>query len=650
MAQDSAQQAARRLAATVTLAAQEYSHGVAGGRVVSAAEVEEATLFLEDARRTAALLPDTLASPVAHALDSLLGLVTATADPATVTAWAQAVAMRVARALEVGFEEMPQTARSEPEAAALFAERCASCHGAAGRGDGPAAAGLDPPPADLTDRPALRDQSPIDFYRKVAFGVAGTAMPGFDGQLAPEELAAVAHYATMLRSATSDRDEGREAFEALARAGRVPSVALGPATVDAAGDADLETRLRDAPASLDSAAARAVTAYLRSRPFDPAASRRAAQRAALADARGGLARAMSLAGAAEPEAVARGVLDAYMRFEAVEADVQARDAGLASRIEDRFGTLRTAAASGATQAELRTAHEELLVSLEQAETLLAARTSGTRLFVQSFVLLVREGFEAILILGALIAVVARAGSGERRRDIAWGAWLALGASIVTAVMFEAIFHIGPAQREAMEGVTMLLATVVLFFVAYWLFSKIEVAKWQAFIKQHAERAISSGSAFTLGAVAFLAVYREGVETILFYKALVITADGVGMEAIAGGALVASFVLVALYLAVTRFGLRIPLKPFFAVTSALLLYMAFVFAGKGVAELQEAGLVSATLVRGAPRLPWLGVYPTVPSLALQGSIVLLVAGALVWTFWVSPRRRAAVAAVAARRSP
>src|SRR2546427_2994264 len=147
--------------------------------------------------------------------------------------------------------------------------------------------------------------------------------------------------------------------------------------------------------------------------------------------------------------------------------------------------------------------------------------------MQSFVLLLREGFEAILIVAALMAFLAKAGALERRRHVAQGAWAAVAASVVTAVVVELLFEITPGQRETLEGGTMLLATAVLFYVSYWLLSKIEVAKWSAFVKGRMEDALSTGSGFALSSVAFLAVYREGFETILFYKALLTSATGGG---------------------------------------------------------------------------------------------------------------------------
>src|SRR5437667_58426 len=200
-----------------------------------------------------------------------------------------------------------------------------------------------------------------------------------------------------------------------------------------------------------------------------------------------------------------------------------------------------------------------------------------------------EEVEAILVVAALMAFLAKAGAVERRRHVARGAWAAVGASVVTAAVVELLFEITPGQREALEGVTMLLATAVLFYVSYWLLSKIEVAKWNAFVQGRVEEALSTGSGFALASVAFLAVYREGFETILFYKALLTSAGSAGGASAAGpvaaGILLGGVALVMVYDAISRFGMKVPLNPILAVTSAMLYYTAFIFAGKRTADPQ-----------------------------------------------------------------
>ncbi|HWC75352.1 MAG TPA: FTR1 family protein [Gemmatimonadales bacterium] len=328
-------------------------------------------------------------------------------------------------------------------------------------------------------------------------------------------------------------------------------------------------------------------------------------------------------------------VDAYMTFEQVETAVRAKNPGLASELEAAFGWLRTRTAK-ADEAERRRIRDRLLEGLERAERVVADRPSPMSLFVASFFLLLREGFEAILIVAALMTFLVKAGAPvQRRRDVARGAWLAVGASLLTWVLVELLFQVTPGQRETIEGGTMLLAAAVLFYVSYWLLSKVEAAKWTAFVRGKMETALSSGSGVALSAVAFLAVYREGFETILFYKALFTSAGtggggGGGVSVIAGIA-VGAVGLVFVYYAINQLGLRVAMKPFFTVTGVMLYYMAFVFAGKGIAELQSAQVIPLTVVENAPRVPVFGIYPTVESLALQGLLLALAIVALIWAF-------------------
>ena len=354
--------------------------------------------------------------------------------------------------------------------------------------------------------------------------------------------------------------------------------------------------------------------------------------------RGELGGALDLAARGEKEAAGRKVLDAYMAFEAVEGTLAATEPSLVKRVEERFTALRIAAAGGVAAAVLAAKHRDLLASLAEAEDALTRGRSGTGLFVESVLLMLREGFEAILVVGAIMAVLLKAGATEQQKSVRWGIVAALAASLVTAALLEWLFRVTPAQREALEGGVMLAAAAMLFYVSYWLVSKIEAQAWQRFVKGRIERAVQSGSGLALASVAFLAVYREGFETVLFYKALFVAGGGAGAGPIGAGIVLGLVALVAVFVGIERFGLRIPIRPFFAVTSATLAYMAFVFAGRGVKELQEGGYVGTTLVPGGLRNDLLGLYPTVESLVVQGVILAAILAALVWTFAVARRRR------------
>jgi high-affinity iron transporter len=312
---------------------------------------------------------------------------------------------------------------------------------------------------------------------------------------------------------------------------------------------------------------------------------------------------------------------------------------LAAELEAQFAELRGQVAGGAAAPRLDSIRHKLSLGLEQAERSLGDPLSPANLFFQSFVIMLREGLEAILIVGALMTFLVRMGASHRKRDINLGVAAAVVASLFTAFAIETVFHLTPARQEVLEGATMVVATVVLFYVSYWLLSKMEVVKWNHFVKSKVNDALTSGSSLALASAAFLAVYREGFETVLFYKALFLTGGpDVGGMPIVSGILLGAAVLVAVYVAISRFGVRLPLKPFFGVTSAFLYYMAFVFAGKGVAELQGGGVLPTTILEWAPRMPALGIYPTEESLLAQGVLALLLVVALVWTFLIEPRRR------------
>src|SRR5688572_3022342 len=251
--------------------------------------------------------------------------------------------------------------------------------------------------------------------------------------------------------------------------------------------------------------------------------------------------------------------------------------------------------------------------------------------------MLREGLEAILIIGAVLAFLTKTGATRRRRDVHVGVGAALLASLLTAVALETVFQLSGAQQEALEGLTMIVAAAMLFYVSYWLLSKIEVARWNKFVKSQVQDAVTGGSALALASVAFLAVYREGFETVFFYKALFLSGGPGSVGPIVAGLLVAAAILAVVYIAIERYGVRLPLKPFFAVTSIFLYYMAFVFAGKGIAELQAGGYVSVTPFTPEIRFPALGIYSTWETLGVQSLLVVAFLGATLWAFVIEPRR-------------
>ncbi|MDR1490522.1 MAG: FTR1 family iron permease [Desulfovibrio sp.] len=294
----------------------------------------------------------------------------------------------------------------------------------------------------------------------------------------------------------------------------------------------------------------------------------------------------------------------------------------ASAVEYQFAEVKRLMTAGAPNKDVRASLDVLNKMLRDDGNALDGREeSGWSVFGASLLILLREGMEAILVVAAIAAYLVRSGNAALIRVVYLSALAAVAASAALAAALQKLFSISGADQEVLEGATMLLAVVVLFFVSNWMVSKAESKAWKQYIESKVSSAVTAGSAFALGAAAFLAVFREGVETILFYQALLADAkEHVDMIWYGFGA---SVVALALLFAAIRYGsMRIPLRPFFIGTSVLMYIMAVAFAGGGIKELQEADVVSVTPVAFPVSVDLLGLYPTLETLLPQAALIIL----------------------------
>ncbi|MBR1398095.1 MAG: FTR1 family iron permease [Selenomonadaceae bacterium] len=251
---------------------------------------------------------------------------------------------------------------------------------------------------------------------------------------------------------------------------------------------------------------------------------------------------------------------------------------------------------------------------------------GWASFLPAFLILIREGLEAILVLVAIIAYLRKSGN-EKYLDTVYNAMIAaIIASFVTAYLFASIFEstAAGAGREILEGATALFAVVVLVGTSAWLGGKADAKVWKQYIQGMVDKSMTSGKAKALALAAFLAVYREGAEVILFYQALFNnTSTDVDMIWYGFGA--GCIVIAILFFALQHGVLKIPLKPFFLFTSILMYLLAVSFAGSGIKELQEGGVLSQTPIETIPipTIDIIGVYPTYETFGLQ--MLLIVVG-------------------------
>jgi high-affinity iron transporter len=310
--------------------------------------------------------------------------------------------------------------------------------------------------------------------------------------------------------------------------------------------------------------------------------------------------------------------DAYIAFEPLETPARAKKPGLVSTMERHFADFKGALKKNDIAGALGS-RDAIADGLPEVVDLTQRPSGAWEAFFQSLLIIVREGFEAILVVGAVVAFLIKMGHRERLKSIWIGIVLGVLASFATAIVLSTLLAAIPASRDIVEGITMLVAVAVLFSVSYWLISRVEAVRWQQFIKEKVTDALEHGGGKALALVSFLAVYREGAETALFYQALFNEGPSVRVP-LALGILVGFAVLAVIFTLFYRYGVRIPIRPFFTVTSVLLYYMAVVFVGKGIRELQEGNVIRISLVRGGPHVDAMGIYPSVETLGAQ--LVLL----------------------------
>ena len=250
-------------------------------------------------------------------------------------------------------------------------------------------------------------------------------------------------------------------------------------------------------------------------------------------------------------------------------------------------------------------------------------------FLGAFGIIVREGLEAILVIAAIIAYLSKSGNGGSLKNVYIGAICGIAASFAAAAVLawaKSAFASAGMAQEIIEGITALIAVCVLFYVSNWMISKAEAASWSRYIDGKVQSSVEQGSAFALAFTAFLSVFREGAEVVLFYQPM-LSEGNPGM--VWAGFGVGCVVLVFVYLAITKLSIKLPIKVFFTATSILMAVMCVSFLGSGIKELAEGNLFDLTLrVPGIPEndvIQVFGIYPyletLVPQLIL--AIILLV---------------------------
>ncbi|MDF0677385.1 MAG: cytochrome c/FTR1 family iron permease [Nitrospira sp.] len=595
----------------------DYPGVVQDGKVVNVEEYAEQHEFATQAVVLLGQLPAVPEQPtLLEQARGLLARIEAKAPGSEISALTGRLRMGVIQAWKLSVA--PQQPPDLQQAARLFAQHCAACHGTQGRGDGLLANGMEPAPSDLQDENRMRQRSLYGLYNTITLGVRGTPMRAFT-ELSEADRWALAFFAGGLRASSQAvakgealwrQGEGRTVFESLHRLVlEAPSEQASPGS------------------SMD-----AVRAYLTQQPH---ALQAAAQRP-LAFSRTKLDETAQAYANGNREDAQRMAIAAYLDgFELIESALDNVDAPLRTEIEREMMALRAAIEEGRSFETVTAQTAKVTALLDRADdALFGSVLSPNTAFVTSMLILLREGLEAILVLSAIVAFTVKTG----RHDVSpyihagWIGALALGG--ITWIIARYALSISGASRELTEGITALLAAAMLLYVGWWLHNRANAQAWNRFIREQVNAALGKRTLWAMAGISFLVVYRELFEVILFYETLWSQAGAAGQGAVLWGIATAALLLVLIGGMILRYSVRLPIGPFFTVTSSLLALMAVVFVGNGVAALQEAGVLETTTVRFFS-LPMLGIHPSAQSLMLQALTLALIAGG----FW-SSRAKAA----------
>jgi len=574
--------------------ATDYRGAVRDGVVLSQTEYDEQLEFSGKALEFAKTIPSLNESPEVQS--GLLGLRELVQEHGDADAVASLSRKLQARVIELsGLSVSPVHWPSIKQGETLFASNCTSCHGAMGDGKGPLAANLDPPPANFLDAERMSDLAPLHGFNTIRLGVPGTAMPGF--------------------TAFSDSDTWDLAFYifSLRHHGQPRSFSVNEAAlkeVATMSDRDLSRKMSPGEVS----ALRVYTPHAGAESY-------------LSIATEGLDRALAEYLAGDVLNAKTYALHAYLEgIEPIEPRLRATDPELVSALERSMSGVRAEIGSGAPIAEIQKAIAEAKADIVNATELLKDKPlSPLVAFFGAAGVLLREGFEAVLVIVALLGVTRASGATKAVHYIHFGWVLAIFAGVAAWIASGYLVIMSGASRELMEGATSLLAVAMLLAVGFWLHSQTEIQRWKTCIECKVRKSLEGNTLYGLTLVAFIAVFREALETVLFLRAIWTESGDSQKTALAFGVGSSALLILGFTWALIRYSTKIPIKRLFTISALIMAALSVILAGKGIHSLQETGAVSVTTFPITLRWELFGVYPTYESILLQLATFIVAAG-------------------------
>ncbi|MFN2389407.1 MAG: FTR1 family protein [Actinomycetota bacterium] len=352
--------------------------------------------------------------------------------------------------------------------------------------------------------------------------------------------------------------------------------------------------------------------------------------------------------AGDAEAAYIAARNSYLdHFEYVEIPLRVRDESLTLEVEEDYAALRNLIEAGAPVDQIESVAAEVHRGLDDVERTLSepGLAAPVLAFVYAFTIIFREGLEAVLVVAAVLGYLEASRNTQYRGAVLKGVGGAILATVLLFIGTTLFVQLAPLQRELLEAGTALLAVGVLFYVSFWLVTRLEHRRWMEFMKAKVWAAATTGSTLALAGVGFTAVFREGFETTLFFQALISFAEGL-LPFVAAGTALGIGVLAVLGWVIFKAGRKIPVRTFLTTAVLLVMVLSVAFVGNAVRGFQEATYLPVTFIESLPDLPIFvaqltGWYPTRETILAQAALTFIYILGAIWTFVVLPRRERVV---------
>ena len=296
----------------------------------------------------------------------------------------------------------------------------------------------------------------------------------------------------------------------------------------------------------------------------------------------------------------------------IEGSVSTTNPSLYTKVESESPVIMVKGKESEYQEKL----SSLIAELSQIDT------SASYNAFDAMLILLREGVEALLIVMALVTTLKAA---KMRQGLKWvygGAFAGIVASLLIAYILQIAFPevTSGTNREIIEGAVGIFAVIMMILIGIWLHSKSSVKKWNAFMESQMQTVTKTGSFLSMFALSFLAVFREGAETILFYVGILPRISS--FDFVLGISLALLVLIVIAFVMNKASQFFLPHKVFFILTW-MIYALAFKMTGVSIHALQLTNMIPNHLISGIPSIDILGIYPSWEGLAGQTLFILVV---------------------------